>query len=152
MGLLRSEAEEIVGHADASEHHLTLLAIEIRGESGQIELGEEGALEDRVHAVDSAQLRFLDLVIQHSAIASATFFHLSLSLSISISIPQETNLSLFVSVFPLKGSNMYVCGKERSDNADPLIKISCKAVAGRHLDQEEMRCLAKSTRPMVLGH
>ena len=51
------------------EHHLTLLPIEIGGQSRQIELREEGTLQHRVHAMHRAQLRLLYRVVQNSTIA-----------------------------------------------------------------------------------
>ena len=54
---------------ELKHHHLALLAIEIGGERGQIEFGEERSLEHRVDAMHGAQLRLLYLVVQHPSIA-----------------------------------------------------------------------------------
>ena len=54
---------------ELKHHHLALLVIEIGGERGQIEFGEERSLEHRVDAMHGAQLRLLYLVVQHPSIA-----------------------------------------------------------------------------------
>lgn len=54
---------------ELEHHHLALLAIEIGGERGQIEFGEERSLKHRVDAMHGAQLRLLYLVVQHPSIA-----------------------------------------------------------------------------------
>ena len=61
-----------VGHAGASgalEHHQALPLIEVGGERGEVELGEEGALQGGVDAVHGAELPLLNLVVQQPAVA-----------------------------------------------------------------------------------
>lgn len=72
MRHLRVKAERVAVGGGAVEHHPALLAVEVGGEGGQVQLGEEGALQDGVDAVDGAQLGFLNLVVQHPAVAAAS--------------------------------------------------------------------------------
>lgn len=57
----------------AFQEDLALLMVEIGGERREIELGEVGALKDGVHAVHSAELPLLHLVVQKASIARSPF-------------------------------------------------------------------------------
>lgn len=87
---MRLLGEEIAGACTAFQHHLALFPIEIGGECGQIEFGEERSLQHRVDAMHSAELRLLYLVVQHPSIARS-LHHLLQSLwnSLSLSLSKE---------------------------------------------------------------
>lgn len=67
---MRLLGEEITG-GGTRKHHLALFAVKIGSESSQIEFGEKGTLQDGVDAMHSAELGFLNLVIQHASIAGS---------------------------------------------------------------------------------
>lgn len=87
------------GGVSRHHHHLPLFAIEIRSKSSQVEFREKRTLKNSVDAMNSAKLRFLYLVIQHSSIA-CSFHHHWKSNSIELNkIEYELNPNLFVFYF-----------------------------------------------------
>nr|AFK47761.1 unknown [Medicago truncatula] len=63
------------GGVSRHHHHLPLFAIEIRSKSSQVKFREKRTLKNSVDAMNSAKLRFLYLVIQHSSIACSFHHH-----------------------------------------------------------------------------
>src|SRR5688572_3310314 len=57
------------GASGALEHHQALPLVEVGGERGEVELGEEGALQSGVDAVHGAELPLLHLVVQQPTVA-----------------------------------------------------------------------------------
>lgn len=57
------------GAGRALGHDLALPLVEVDGERGEVELGEEGPLQGGVHAVHGAELPLLHLVVQQPPVA-----------------------------------------------------------------------------------
>lgn len=57
------------GAPGALEHDQALPLVEVGGERGEVELGEEGALQGGVDAVHGAELPLLHLMVQQPAVA-----------------------------------------------------------------------------------
>ena len=83
---MRVLRKEVGGGSTGLEQHPTLLAIKVGGKCGQIDFCKERSLQHSVDTVYSTELRFLYLMVQHSAIAG-TFHRLFLSVGLKNSFP-----------------------------------------------------------------